>query len=390
VIAAHQSKARSLWNSLRALPTNQPLQAHYSWNPALARSLEFEIRNSKFDIVHVEHLRAARYGLAIRQSKIENRKSKIPTVWDSVDCISHLFAQAARHGRGFFARVITRLELPRTRRYEGWLVPQFDRVLVTSEVDRQALQDLVSSSKFHGPRSTPNSQFAIRNPQSAITVLPNGVDLAYFTPTNQPRDPATLVYLGRMSYHANVAAVLYLVREIMPLVWAQRPEVRLIIVGSDPPRQIRALAGPQSAIRAAHGPPPRGNPQSAIVVTGTVPDVRPYLARATIMVAPMVYGAGIQNKVLEGMATETPVVCTPLAAAALQARTGQDLLVEETAPGLAAAILRLLNDANLCNQMGQAGRRYVEAHHNWDGIAARLEGVYAAVQREAGRVPQDA
>jgi glycosyltransferase involved in cell wall biosynthesis len=104
----------------------------------------------------------------------------------------------------------------------------------------------------------------------------------------------------------------------------------------------------------------------------------------------MVYGAGIQNKVLEGLATGTPVVCTSLAAAALQVNPGQDLLVADGAHNFADAVLRLLDDPALCGQIGQAGRRYVEKHHDWDGVAARLEDVYAAVQRAAGRVPQDA
>ncbi len=143
VIAARLPRWRSLWNCLRALPTRTPLQAVYCWQPTLARHLQSAIRNLHPDVIHVEHLRGARYGFHL-QSAICNLQPAI--VWDSVDCISYLFEQSSRYGQGFFARVITRLELPRTRRYERWLVGQFDRVLVTSPVDRAALERLADSA----------------------------------------------------------------------------------------------------------------------------------------------------------------------------------------------------------------------------------------------------
>ncbi len=388
VITARQSKARALWNCLRALPTDQPLQAHYSWNPALAHHLHSAVCHSPFDVVHVEHLRTARYGLflksairppmrspqsaicnlqsAIRppmrspQSAIRNPQSAI--VWDSVDCISHLFEQSSRHGRGFFARVITRLELPRTRRYEGQLIGQFDRVLVTSPIDREALMRLCQEIRRPGARECGGQgDFLPRSPAPPlpITVLPNGVDLTYFAPQPVEREPETLVYVGRMSYHANVAAVTWFCQEVLPLIWAERPNVRFFIVGMDPGPAVRAL-----------GRDPR------IIVTGTVPDVRPYLARATIGVAPIVYGAGTQFKILENMAMETAMVVTPNAAEPLGVQPGQDILTGDTPQAFAAAVLRLLSDPALRTQLGQAGRRYVEQHHDWNGIAAQLESLY--------------
>jgi len=145
VIAERQPRLRALANCLRALPAREPLQAHYSWNESLSRVLQCLAvrarggrREPAFDVVHVEHLRAARYGLLFRSWNCDYRRP-VPVIWDSVDCISTLFEGASCYGRGFFPRVIGRLELPRTRRYEGWLVGQFDRVLATSPVDASAL-----------------------------------------------------------------------------------------------------------------------------------------------------------------------------------------------------------------------------------------------------------
>jgi glycosyltransferase involved in cell wall biosynthesis len=198
-----------------------------------------------------------------------------------------------------------------------------------------------------------------------LIVLPNGVDLDYFKPLEIPRDPATLIFSGKMSYHANIAAALDLATQVMPLVWQQRPEAKLLIAGKDPSPKLQALTAD-----------PR------ITITGTVPDIRPYLAQATLSISPMRYGVGIQNKVLEAMAMVTPVVSTPQAVSALQVQTGQDVLVGDTPAAMAQTVITLLNNPTLRQQVGQAGRRYIETHHDWKLAAARLEAVYWDVMAE--------
>jgi glycosyltransferase involved in cell wall biosynthesis len=192
-----------------------------------------------------------------------------------------------------------------------------------------------------------------------LIVLPNGVDLEYFNPMPLSRAPATLVFTGKMSYHANIAAALDLATQVMPLVWQQLPEARLTLVGKDPPPRLLALTSD-----------PR------ITVTGTVPDIRPYLAQATLAISPMRYGVGIQNKVLEAMAMATPVVSTPQAVSALQIQPGQEALIAETAEAMAQAVITLLNNDAQRQRFGQAGRRYVENYHDWRVAAQNLEAVY--------------
>ena len=396
VIALPLPRWRSLWNCLRALPTHEPLQAVYCWSPDLARTVQSEIRNPQrtvcsaqsripnrrsairnpqFDIVHVEHLRGARYGLSLRCLVSNPRPPTThpppPVIWDSVDCISLLFEQALGMGPNLSSRLKAWLDLERTRRYEGRLVSQFDRVLVTSPVDKAALEKLAATPDTqYAIRNThhasPNTHHAIPNTQQCpISILPNGVDLDYFTPADDLREPNTIVITGKMSYHANVNAVLHLVNDIMPRVWASRPDVKVLIVGKDPPRVLRSL---QCRIP---------NTQSEIVVTGTVPDIRPYLRRATIAVATVAYGAGIQNKVLEAMACGTPLVATPQAVSALQTVNGQHLMVAgRSAAAFSDAVVRLLDDPALRDRLGREGRRYVESHHDWDTVVTRLEGIY--------------
>ncbi len=354
VVGIQLPRLHSLWNCIRALPTGTPLQAAYCLQPELLYRIAMLL--PEVDVVHVEHLRGAPYALHAAHSSNGYGWRRLPVVWDSVDCISHLFEQSARQSRSIKSRLMTRLDLERTRRYEGWLVGQFDRVLVTSRTDRSVLETL--ANKYGA---------AILQDEvgSPIKVLPNGVDQAYFAPSTDVRDAATLVLSGKMSYHANVTAALHLVNDIMPHVWQHRPEVRVWIVGKDPTAEVRALA--------SHGTPGQ---RGQVVITGTVPDIRPYLHRATLAVAPVPYGAGIQNKVLEAMACGTPTIASLQAASGLNVQPDEDLVVAEGPHAFAEQILALLNDLTRRTRIGVAGREYVEQHHSWEAAAGRLEQTY--------------
>mgnify|MGYP000014577343 CR=1 FL=1 len=213
----HQPLWRSLFHSALAVPSNRPLQSVYSWNPKLAAQLKTLLSN--YDVLQVEHLRGAAYGTFIK-----SQFPSMPVVWDSVDCISYLFKQASRHSGSLFGKLMTRFELGRTRNAEGRLLGAFDHVLVTSATDKKALLDIVPPGVKPAP----------------VMVLSNGVDQEYFRLNPEiERDPDTLVFSGKMSYHANVSMVMYLLNEIMPRLWAKRPSVRLVVVGKDPPASIR-------------------------------------------------------------------------------------------------------------------------------------------------------
>ena len=351
VVDGDLSTLRSLFNSLLALPTAQPLQASYSWHPGLAQRLARLALTEPFDVIHVEHLRGARYGLYL-QSRLAAAGHATPIVWDSVDCITHLFRQAAGRSASRKSRLTTRFELGRTSRYEPQMLRRFDRTLVTSPTDRETLQELAVAAR-------------VGDVGEKIQVVPNGVDLEYFAPDATPRLPSTIVLTGKMSYHANVTAAQQLVREIMPQVWARRPDVRVWIVGKDPASEVLALA----------------DDADRVWISGTVPDLRPYLRQATLAVAPVPYGAGIHNKVLEAMACGAPVIASQQAVSALHAVDGRDLLVARHPAEFAEQILYLLDNPTRGADLGQAGRAYVERHHAWPGIGNDLEQLYVDLLR---------
>src|SRR5688500_14260769 len=189
----------SLLNSAAALPLNRPLQSVYSWQKSIALQILKHVFQNEFDVVHVEHLRGSGYGAFLK-----SRFPTMPVVWDSVDCISHLFEQASSQSRSFFGKFVTRFELSSTQKAEGDIACRFDQVLITSSSDKNALLELVPDG----------------NSSSPVSVLTNGVDLDYFYPNPEfERDPETIVFSGKMSFHANIAMARYLVAEIMPRIW---------------------------------------------------------------------------------------------------------------------------------------------------------------------------
>ena len=341
VEAVHLAPWRSFWNCVQALPRSTPMQAVYSWQPSLLGRLAPLIGH--VNIIHVEHLRGAQFGLKFK-AQLAKGGGRVPVVWDSVDCITHLFRQAANRSATRLGRWLMRFEVGRTEKHESWLINQFDRVLVTSPVERAALLSLLPSKPA---------------PQQ-VSVLRNGVDLDYFQPGDDSlRQRDTLVVTGKMSYHANVAMVLHFARRILPLIWDRRPETRLVIVGQDPPREIRRISTD-----------PR------VTVCGTVPDMRPHLRQAAVAVAPLTYGAGIQNKVLEAMACATPVVASPQAVSALEVVPGCEVLVAREPAAFAQEVVSLLEDTERQRQVGWAGRNFVERYHRWDIVVAQLERTY--------------
>ncbi len=344
VVVVEESKRLATLRSGFALFSQYPLQVAYAHSRRFMLAVQDLCAQRSFDVMHVEHLR----GIA----SLEASSSNLPLVWDAVDCISLLCKQTITAGPNLSVRTVALLEHKRTRRYEARMLNHLQHVVVTSERDRQAMIDLYRTEM--NIKSSRDEELDVN-----IRVLPNGVDLQYFHPRQEERRRFNLVFSGKMSYHANVATALYLCQQIMPLVWQHKPEATLTIAGSKPPAIIQRLADD-----------PR------VEVTGYVDDMRHYVGRAEVMLSPMVYSVGIQNKVLEAMALGTPVVVAAQAASTLGTQPGRDLLTASSAQEFASATLRLLNDATLRTTLSEHGRQYVEQQHNWRGVTERLVDVY--------------
>jgi len=333
VLSAKVGKITMAANALTVLPSRLPLQSQLLWSEALWRTIQSHVRANPPDIIHVEHLRMARYGLRLTQDW--------PVLWDAVDYLSALYRQAARSSRNLPLRLISRLEAPRLAAYERWLTGQFAATIVISSNDL--------------------ALFQAANPvASRVHLALTGVPITS-VPAIETRARKTLIITGTLNYHPNVASVLYFVNEILPLIRRDEPDIQLQLVGANPVGAVQALASDQ------------------IEVTGFVPSITDYLGQATIALAPVVYGSGMQIKVLEAFLTGTPLVATEVALRGLDVRHKEHVLVADTPADFASAVLRLLADPDLRARLGAAGRRYVEQHHDLRATTARLVEIYQRV-----------
>jgi sugar transferase (PEP-CTERM/EpsH1 system associated) len=192
----------------------------------------------------------------------------------------------------------------------------------------------------------------------AAQVIENGVDAAHFapgavTPADAPHP--LIVFTGQMDYAPNIEAVSGFVRDVLPLL----PDASLAIVGRAPTAAVRALAGDR------------------VIVTGEVPDTRPWLAAADVVVAPLALARGIQNKVLEAMAMGKAVVVSPAAAEGIDAEIGSELLVADSPAAQAAAITDLLDHPDRAKAIGTAARDRVLARYSWEARLAPLAELIA-------------
>lgn len=319
---------------LRGGLSRLPLQAALYEDRRMRRAIGEALRDERYDIAHVQLARMAPYLSELRS---------LPRVVDLVDALSLNMQRRARHDRGPW-RWVARLEARRLGRYERAICDSVDQALVGSPVDRDAL-----------------------GAPPKLAVVTSGVDLAEFPYQQAGREPGTMIFSGNMGYFPNVQAALWLGQVILPLVERAVPGVRVAIVGARPHRRILKLA--------------RDNPR--ITVTAHVEDVSSYLRRAAVAVAPMRSGSGQQLKVLEAMASGTPVVATALAAGGVEARHGEHLLVADAPEAFAAQVVRVLGDRALSDALAASGRALVEDRYTWERSVALLEGIYRDVAARA-------
>jgi glycosyltransferase involved in cell wall biosynthesis len=267
---------------------------------------------------------------------------QLPLVVDMTDATSVRLEGAARHADPLRRRTLL-LEAAAMRRVESDLLGRAHELVFAAMRDCEALTSALP-----------------RGPHAPATVIPNGVDLEYWHRTRPQRGSATVVFTGGMNYPPNTDAAMTLIRDVMPLVWSELPDVRLTIVGRDPTPGLRAAATDER-----------------VTVTGFVEDVRPYLDDATVFAAPLRFGAGIQNKLLEAMAFELPVVASSVAADGLRVGPGIEppIRVVDEPVGTARALLDELRAQGSDATPRAVARAYVAAHFDWALSGSRLDEV---------------
>ena len=332
---------------IASLPTPITASASYFHSARLARTINRLLAESRFDLIFVHCSSAAHYVRNVRG---------VPKILDFGDMDSQKWLEYAQY-KPFPLSAGYRWEGMRLHAEERQLARRFDFCTATTRAEWETLKELAVD--------TPNDWF------------PNGVDSEFFAPAVAAYDADTIVFVGRMDYYPNQQSMFDFCANVLPRLRAQRPTVKLQIVGADPSPAVRRL-----------GELP------GITVTGSVADVRPYVTRAALTVAPLRIARGTQNKILEAMAMGVPVVCSHVAARGVDAVSGTHLLATGTPEETCAAILGILEHPRERARLADAARARVLSHHAWansmkrlDAIIDRCLGVFASQQKLRTQTP---
>jgi len=242
---------------------------------------------------------------------------------------------------------LLRAEWEKARAIEARVCQSFDHVLAVSEQDQQTFAQ----------------EFGIAH----ATALPTGVDVEYFRPQPvQPR-PGNVVFVGSLDWYPNEDGISWFLREVFPHIRREVGNASLTIVGRNPSPRLQKLQAKEPCVE----------------VTGTVSDVRPYLARAEVVVVPLRIGGGTRLKIFEAMAMARAVVSTSLGAQGLPVVPGREIVLEDAPVGFARAVVALLNDPWRREAIGQAASQMVQRDCTWQGVAAKMEAILEHVASTA-------
>ncbi|MCB9046624.1 MAG: glycosyltransferase [Chitinophagales bacterium] len=319
-------KWKSALNCVAALWSATPLQVLYFKSAAMKAKLAELLEGDDFDAVHVQHLRMSPY--------LANRK-ELPRILDMPDAFSLYWERREKAEKNPVLKFINGIEKDRLLRYEQ-IMKRYDLSLVCSA------EDLVYLKGKHQ--------------LSNIELLPNGVDLDTFAAKDHDYSHnKTLLFTGNMDYAPNVDAVQYFVAEVLPLIQKVHPDVQFIIAGQRPVKKVQDLASEN------------------VKVTGFIKDLAAVYNEASVVVAPLRFGAGTQNKVLEAMAMGVPVVCSDIGFKGLGIESGEGAVMQTTAGTFANAVVDLLNSEEERRKVGQKGIEVIRNSFGWDAIALLLE-----------------
>jgi polysaccharide biosynthesis protein PslH len=312
-----------LVNVLKSFFNGKPLQTGYFFQEKLKKQIQNLIASHQPDHIYCQLLRTAEYV----------KELNIPKTIDYMDALSMGMSRRISKG-SLLLKPVLALEATRLKAFETEIFSAFNNKVIISDQD-----------KFH-----------ILHPlNSDIQVIPNGVDIDFFKPGNNPEKDFDLVFTGNMNYPPNIESAEYLANDIFPLILKKIPDAKLLISGANPSKRVKALASDN------------------IVVSGWVDDIRKSYSRSKIFIAPMRIGSGLQNKLLEAMAMKIPCITSDLANNALEAKPEEEILIGTDTADFADKAIELIRNEKFRVDLAEKAYKFVINKYNWERSTAILE-----------------
>lgn len=295
-----------------------PFQTGFFYRSSVVKKIKEIEQEHKPDKVIGQLLRVGPYMLKLKSEKII----------DFQDALSKNMSRRANNSKGLEKWLFER-EAKLLYKYEEQLLHKIDKHIIISEPDEAALP------KVDGIKTE---------------IVRNGVDFNFFKPNSEVEKKYDLVFTGNMSYAPNIDSAVYLVKSIMPEIWKINPDIKILIAGAFPVQRVRQLASDK------------------VHVSGFMDDIRDAYYSASVFIAPMRIGSGLQNKLLEAMAMQIPCITSELANSSLEAKPDSEILIADTPENYAKCALELLDNKEKADKIAHAGYEMVTSRFNWESI----------------------
>ncbi len=323
-----QTPIRSILTVAKRIFTPYPLQVNYYHSPRMEKVLD-ELRNQKkFDLIYAHLIRMAPYAASFPHTY---------RILDLTDLISEEIKRSLPF-RNDLSKVLYRIELPKITKFETSIVNSFNECWLISDYENEIL--------------------TAKNLTTKVVTIRNGVNYESYYPTGVPRQRNRLIFVGHMGVFHNIDAAQYLCREILPCVRGKIPGIEIQIVGAEPVSKARKLA----SLPGVH-------------VLGFVENLPSLLNQAGMFVAPLRFSAGVQNKVLEAMATGTPVITTSHVNNGIGAVDEKSILLADSTEEFVDRIIELYSDPVKSDQIGYEGAEFVRSNFSWEQVLKRLNSI---------------
>lgn len=327
-------KPFTLSNIIRTAVSSYPFLVIRNYVSEVRDAVQKELQEHSYDVIHAEtfymmpHL----------------PPTHIPTLLVE-QTIEYLGYESYAAKVSPLLRPILKIDIHKIKKWERFFWNYCDQLVVMSEEDKKFIAAEIGDKK-------------------KIEVVENGVDTAWFAEKKrqEPEQP-TLLSVGTFKWLPNIEAVTFLVEKVWPLIKKKIPNCKLWIVGASPTDQILTFS----------------RTDSSITVTGNIPDIRDAFTQSHLLAAPVFSGKGTRYKILEALATETPVVATQTAVEGLGVENNKHVSISNTAEKMAAAIVELLKSKEQRKSLAQNGKKYVTEHFDWKMISQKLDIIYQRI-----------
>lgn len=321
-------------NILKTAFSSYPFLVIRNHAPQIIKAVEEELQSNQYDLIHAETFYMMPHIPEIN----------IPTILVE-QTIEYLGYESYAKKTPFFLRPILNIDIDKIRRWEQFYWKACDTLIVMSEEDKKYIVNEIGESK-------------------KIEVVANGVDTQWFDEVKKKATPMpTVLSVGTFKWLPNVEAVKYLVTRVWPLIKKELPTAQLKIVGNAPTEDVYAYEKADSSIK----------------VIGRIPDIRDAFATSDILMAPVFSGKGTRYKVLEAMASGTPIVATTTAVEGLAVVNGEHVMTSDTPEGMAQLAVELLNNQEERKNMAKNGKKFVKENYDWSLISHKLDMIYQRI-----------